>query len=327
MSERERSSFGDPAVTAVEPTRAGKWKPQREGAPGLERRRAAGELRRALRRLGRHRLALLGLLIVGIFTVCAILAPWLAPYDPTDASLRERRQPPSWEHPLGTDELGRDLLSRLLWGARISMLIGLIAVGIGVALGVPLGALSGYYGGRFDLLVQRLVDIMLAFPGILLAIAIVAVLGVGLENVMIAVGIASVPIYVRLVRGSILTLKEQEYVLAARALGASDGRIIFRHLLPNCLGPILVQSTLQIATAILWAAGLGFLGLGAQPPTPEWGTMLSKGRVFIRVAPHLTLFPGLAIFLLVLGFNLLGDGLRDALDPRMRKLTGPGARA
>jgi len=270
MSERERSSFEDPAVTAVEPMRAREWKPQREGVSGLEGRRTAGELRRALRRLGRHRLALLGL------------------------------------------ELGRDLLSRLLWGARISMLIGLIAVGIGVALGVPLGALSGYYGGRFDLLVQRLVDIMLAFPGILLAIAIVAVLGVGLENVMIAVGIASVPIYVRLVRGSILTLKEQEYVLAARALGASDGRIIFRHLLPNCLGPILVQSTLQIATAILWAAGLGFLGLGAQPPTPEWGTMLSKGRVFIRVAPHLTLFPGLAIFLLVLGFNLLGDGLRDA---------------
>jgi ABC-type dipeptide/oligopeptide/nickel transport system permease subunit len=227
-------------------------------------------------------------------------------------------RPPSQDALFGRDELGRDILSRVIHGARISLTIGLIAVTIGALLGTPVGAVSGYYGGKVDLLIQRLIDIMMAFPGILLAIVIVSIMGVGLKNVMLAVGIVSVPTYVRLVRGSVLAIKEQDFVSAAKALGSGDLRIIFRHILPNCLGPLIVQSTLQIATSILWAAGLGFLGLGAQAPTPEWGTMLSRGRLYIWNAYHLTLFPGLAIFLSVLGFNLLGDGLRDALDPRLR---------
>ncbi|MBT9166637.1 MAG: Glutathione transport system permease protein GsiD [Chloroflexi bacterium] len=276
------------------------------------------QFRDAIRRLKRNRMAMVGLVVILLLIVCAALAPWIAPHDPTTASLRHALQGPCREYPLGRDELGRDMLSRILHGARISLSIGLISVAIGVLIGVPVGAISGYYGGKTDLLVQRLIDIMLAFPGILLAIVIVATLGVGLRNVMIAVGIVSIPIYVRLVRGSVLSIRELEYVSSARAIGSSNWRIIFRHILPNCLGPIIVQSTLQIATAILWAAGLGFLGLGAQPPTPEWGTMLSRGRDFIRVAPHVVTFPGLAIVLSVLGFNLFGDGLRDALDPRLK---------
>ena len=272
-----------------------------------------------IRRLKRNRMAMVGLVIISIFVLCAILAPWIAPHDPLDSSLSHTLQGPSPANPLGRDELGRDILSRILHGARISLSIGLISVAIGALIGVPIGAISGYYGGKIDLIVQRLIDIMLAFPGILMAIVIVSTLGVGLRNVMIAVGIVSIPIYVRLVRGSVLQVKEQEYISSARAVGSSDLRIISRHILPNCLGPIIVQSTLQIATAILWASGLGFLGLGAQPPTPEWGTMLSRGRVYIRVAPHVTIAPGLAILLSVMGFNLLGDGLRDALDPRLKR--------
>ncbi|MCL0035961.1 ABC transporter permease [Dehalococcoidia bacterium] len=272
-----------------------------------------------IRRLKRNRMAMVGLVIISIFVLCAILAPWIAPHDPLDSSLAHTLQGPSPANPLGRDELGRDILSRILHGARISLSIGLISVAIGALIGVPIGAISGYYGGKIDLIVQRLIDIMLAFPGILMAIVIVSTLGVGLRNVMIAVGIVSIPIYVRLVRGSVLQVKEQEYISSARAVGSSDLRIISRHILPNCLGPIIVQSTLQIATAILWASGLGFLGLGAQPPTPEWGTMLSRGRVYIRVAPHVTIAPGLAILLSVMGFNLLGDGLRDALDPRLKR--------
>lgn len=276
------------------------------------------QLQETLRRLKRNRGAMMGLAIVALFILGAILAPWIALHDPTATSLGHALEAPSIENPLGRDELGRDILSRVIHGARISLFIGVISVGIGVIIGVPVGAISGYYGGKTDLIVQRLIDIMLAFPGILLALVVVATLGVGLTNVMIAIGIVSIPIYVRLVRGSVLSIKEQEYVSAARALGSSDRRIIFRHILPNCLGPIIVQSTLQIATAILWAAALGFLGLGAVPPTPEWGTMLGRGRDFLRVAPHLSTFPGLAVMLAVLGFNLLGDGLRDALDPRLK---------
>ena len=272
-----------------------------------------------IRRLKRNRMAMVGLVIISIFVLCAVLAPWIAPHDPLDPSLPHTLQEPSPANPLGRDELGRDMLSRILHGARISLSIGLISVAIGALIGIPVGAISGYYGGKTDLIIQRLIDIMLAFPGILMAIVLVTILGVGLRNVMIAVGIVSIPIYVRLVRASVIQVKEQEYISSARALGSSDLRIIARHVLPNCLGPIIVQSTLQIATAILWAAGLGFLGLGAQAPTPEWGAMLSRGRVFIRVAPHVTIVPGLAILLSVLGFNLLGDGLRDALDPRLKR--------
>lgn len=270
------------------------------------------------RRLRKSPSAMAGLAIVVIFMGAGLLAPWIAPHDPLRPDFGRAREGPTWDSPLGRDELGRDILSRIIYGARISLWIGFIAVAIGVAFGVPLGAVSGYYSGRFDIIVQRLVDIMLAFPGLLLAIVLISILGVGLSNVMVAVGVASIPTYVRLVRGSVLTVREMDYILAARALGMSDGRIIFRHILPNCLAPIIVQSTLQIATAILFAAGLGFLGLGAKPPMPEWGVMLSTGRDYLRDWPHIATFPGLAIMLSVLGFNLLGDGLRDVLDPRLR---------
>ncbi len=218
---------------------------------------------------------------------------------------------------LGTDEQGRDLLSRLIHGAWISLFIGLISVFIGVAVGVPIGAISGFYGGATDLVVQRVVDTMLAFPGILLAIVLVATLGTGLTNVMIAVGIASIPIYARLVRGSVLSVREREYVEAARALGLGRIPTLFKHVLPNVMAPIIVQSSLQMAVAILFAAGLGFLGLGARPPEPEWGLMLARGREYLAVAPHVATLPGLAIVFVVLGFNLVGDALRDALDPRL----------
>ncbi len=277
------------------------------------------EMRQVWRHLRRNRLAMVGLAMLLIFLISAVFAPFITPYDPIKTNFSSAYQTPSSEHILGADWLGRDNFSRILFGARISLLIGFISVAIGLAIGVPVGALSGYYGGRFDLLIQRIIDILIAFPGILLAIVVVTILGVGVENVMIAVGIASVPIYTRLVRGSVLSVKEQGYVAAAKALGIGDMRIIIRHIMPNCLGPIIVQSTFQIATAILWAAGLGFLGLGAQAPDPEWGRMLSDGRQYIRTAHHLTTYPGLAIFFMVLGFNLIGDGMRDALDPRSRR--------
>lgn len=277
------------------------------------------EVRQVWRHLSRNRLAMIGFAVLVVFLFSALFAPLLTSYDPIKIDLGNAFKNPSAENLLGTDWQGRDVFTRILYGSRISLAIGLISVTIGLLIGVPIGALSGYYGGKFDLLVQRFIDILIAFPGILLAIVVVTVLGVGVENVMIAVGIASVPIYTRLVRGSVLAVKEQGYIAAAKALGIGDFRIIIRHILPNCLGPIIVQSTFQVATAILWAAGLGFLGLGAQPPDPEWGAMLSKGREYIRTAHHLTTYPGLAILFMVLGFNLIGDGLRDALDPRSRK--------
>lgn len=277
------------------------------------------EFQQVLRHLRRNRMAMAGVAILFVFLLGAIFAPLLTTFDPTRPDFGNAFQKPSATHIFGTDELGRDVFARILYGSQISLLIGLISVSIGLILGVPVGALSGYYGGKLDLIVQRLIDIMIAFPGILLAIVIVTMLGTGVENVMIATGVASIPTYTRLVRGSVLAVKELRFVAAAKVLGISDLRIIVRHILPNCMGPIVVQSTFQVATAILWAAGLGFLGLGAQPPDPEWGAMLSKGREFIRTAHHLTTFPGLAILLMVLGFNLLGDGLRDALDPKSRK--------
>ncbi len=270
------------------------------------------------RRLRRSRSAMLGLGILAVFAACGVLAPWIAPYDPYASDLENSLKPPNSRHWLGTDELGRDLLSRILYGARLSMVIGTIAVAIGVTLGVPLGLLSGYLGGWFDLVVQRAIDVLLAFPSTVLAILLVTILGVGLVNVMIAVGIVSVPTYTRLVRGQVLSLKEQEFVHAARALGAGSLRIVFRHILPNTLAVLIVQTTLQVASAILSAAALGFLGLGVQQPTAEWGAMLSTARQYIQLAPHTLVFPGLAIVLTVLGFNLFGDGLRDALDPRLR---------
>ncbi len=268
------------------------------------------------KRLKKNRLALLGGGLLGFFLLVAVGAPILAPSDPLAQDLYNRLNPPSLSHPFGTDDFGRDLLSRVIYGSRISLRIGTVAVMIALVVGSLVGLVAGYWGGLLDQLLMRAMDLMLAFPSILLAIGIVAVLGPGLENAMLAVGTVAIPQYARLVRASVLTIREQEYVAAARALGAGDFRILFLAVLPNCLAPLIVQSTLGLATAILDAAGLSFLGLGAQPPVPEWGAMLNGGRELILSAPWVLTFPGLAIFLSVLGFNLLGDGLRDALDPR-----------
>ncbi|MEX2501390.1 MAG: ABC transporter permease [Trueperaceae bacterium] len=346
-----------------------------------ERKRSAPRWRK---RLFGNTLAVVGFTIIGFFLIIVAFAPFLAPYSPSQQSLRTTYVPPGtgvtyrgpdgelglfvspvtrnpvggitiveeekypvrlfvrgapyeWAfglirsdirlfgvdgpttvkfHLLGTDEQGRDLLCRLMHGAWISLFIGLISVGIGVGVGVPFGAITGFLGGATDMIGQRVVDVMLAFPGILLAIVLVATFGTGLTNVMIAVGIASIPIYARLVRGSVLSMKNQEYVEAARAMGKRGMPILFRHVIPNAIAPIIVQSSLQMAVAILFAAGLGFLGLGARPPQPEWGLMLARGREYLAVAPHVATFPGLAIVAVVLGFNLVGDALRDALDPR-----------
>jgi ABC-type dipeptide/oligopeptide/nickel transport system permease subunit len=272
------------------------------------------------RRFRRHRAAMAGLLILVMLLTLAAAAPLLTEHDPERQRLFDTLQAPSWTHPLGTDHLGRDLLARLLYGGRLSLLIGFLAVGIGLAVGIPLGAVSGYYGGITDLVIQRLADALLSFPGFLLALSLVSMLGVGLQNVIFAVGVGAIPSFIRLVRGSVLSLRELTYVEAAQALGLGRGTIIVKHVLPNALTPVIVQATLSLGSAILVAAGLGFLGLGVQPPTAEWGAMLGEGRQYIFSAPAMLTFPGLAIFLTVLGFNLLGDGLRDALDPRLRTL-------
>src|SRR2546427_6938663 len=268
-------------------------------------------------RFQRHRAAVAGLGLLLLLSALALTGPLLTPYDPARQILSAALQPVSAAHPLGTDHLGRDLLARLLYGGRLSLLIGLLAVGFGLAVGVPLGAVSGFQGGLTDLLIQRLAGILLSFPGFLLALSLVAILGVGLQNVIISVGLSAVPSFIRLVRASVLSIREQAYVEAAEALGQRRAVIIARHVLPNAMAPVIVPATLSLGSARLVAAGLGFLGLGVQPPTPEWGTMLGEGRQYIFRAPALTTYPGLAIFLAVLGFNLFGDGLRDALDPRM----------
>jgi ABC-type dipeptide/oligopeptide/nickel transport system permease subunit len=260
--------------------------------------------------------------LVLLFVAVGLLAPWLSPHDPLRGDLARAREDPSREHWLGTDELGRDVLSRIIWGARLTLRVGFIAVAIGLLVGVPLGLVSGYVGGTFDLLAQRLVDVLLAFPGVLLAIMIVAIMGTGLENVMIAVGVVSIPTYTRLVRGQVLALKPLAFLEAARALGQSQLLILLLHVLPNTLSPIIVQSTLQFATSILWAAGLSFRGLGAQAPAPEWGALVATGKTYLRSAPHLVIFPGIVISLTVMALSLFGDALRDALDPRERIAEG-----
>lgn len=272
----------------------------------------------ALRRLFRNKLAIVGMVILLAFILSALLAPQLAPYDPLKQDLIRRREPPSQEHLLGLDEVGRDVLSRIIFGARTSLQVGVGSVSFAILIGALLGAIAGYVGGWIDNILMRLMDILLAFPSMLLAIAIVSILGPGLMNMLYAIAIVSIPQYARVVRASVLSVKEQDYILAARAIGCDPRRILFRNVLPNCLTPLIVQGTLGIATAILDAAGLSFLGLGAQPPTPEWGAMLGQGRGSVFTAPHIVFFPGLAIMLTVLGFNLLGDGLRDALDVRLR---------
>jgi peptide/nickel transport system permease protein len=274
----------------------------------------------ALRRLRRDYMAVAGAIFLVLVTLTSLLAPVLAPHDPIEINLSMRLVPPGTPgYPLGADELGRDMLSRLIWGGRISLLIGFSAVMMAMILGVAIGLLAGYFGGWTDSATMRLIDILMAFPAILLAITIVASLGPGLRNAMLAVSIVGIPYYVRIVRGNTLTLREQEYIQAARVTGASDGHIMFRHVFPNTLAPLIVAATLDVGWFIMAAAGLSFLGLGAQPPTAEWGVMLSTGRQFIRNAPHLSILPGSAIFLVVLALNFLGDGLRDALDPRLRE--------
>ena len=267
-------------------------------------------------RMRQNRLSVVGLALIAGFLLLAFAAPLLAPADPMAQALYNRLSPPTLEHPFGTDDFGRDILSRVIYGARISLRVGIVAVLIALVLGTGIGLVAGYWGGWIDQVLMRVMDLLLAFPSILLAIGIVAILGPGLENAMLAVGIVAVPQYARLVRASVLTVRETDYVLAARAMGASDARILALAILPNCLAPLIVQATLGLATAILDAAGLSFLGLGAQPPTPEWGAMLSQGRELIVRAPWVLTFPGGAIFLTVLAFNLVGDGLRDALDPK-----------
>jgi len=268
-------------------------------------------------RLWRNLLALIGLALVIALLGIALAAPWLASADPTVSNLEEVIQPASSAHPLGTDQLGRDLLSRILWGARTSMLIGAVVLAIALLAGTALGFSAGWWGGVIDDVLMRLVDILMTFPSILLAMAIVAALGPGLANVMIAVGISAVPRFARIGRAVLLSLRHETFVEAAWALGASDVRILAHHILPNSLAPLAVQSSLLFATAIQSAAGLGFLGLGAQPPIAEWGAMLADSRVHMRVAPMLVAAPGLAILLTTTAFNLLGDGLRDALDVRL----------
>jgi peptide/nickel transport system permease protein len=273
---------------------------------------------RTLARVLHHRGAVVGGVVLLLVATLAVLAPLIAPYDPATMGTGASLAPPSAAHPFGTDTFGRDIYSRVLNGARISLSVGLVAVAIEASLGVVLGLVSGYYGGWIDGVMMRVIDVLLAFPGILLALAIVSVLGISLTNLMVAVGIGGVPSFARLIRGSTLSVKENLYVTVARSMGALDTSIMFRHILPNIISPFIVYATLRIAFAIIATSSLSFLGLGAKSPSPEWGVMLSDGREFMRVAPWVTTFPGLAIMLSVLGINLLGDGLRDVLDPRLR---------
>jgi peptide/nickel transport system permease protein len=264
----------------------------------------------------------LGAGIVGIAVFAAIAGPWLVPFNPVDQELALRLEGPTGLHWFGLDELGRDIFARVLAGARISLLVGIVVVGISASLGVALGSIAGYFGGRIDEAISRVMDILLAFPGLLLAIAMVAVLGPSLTNVILALALIGWVGYARLVRGQVLRAREFEFVQAARALGATTTRILARHIVPTALPAVTVQATLGMGGAILAEASLSFLGLGVQPPTPSWGTMLSYGKAHLLEAPHLTIFPGLAIAVLVLGFNFLGDGLRDALDPATNREAG-----
>ena len=290
----------------------------KEFTPELVRKRRSPFMDVMLR-LSKSPLAMFGLAIIFVLVFCAIFAEIISPYSPIKQDLMHMFETPSSSHWLGTDEFGRDILSRLIYGARVSLQVGFIAVGIALITGGMLGAASGYYSGRLDNTIMRVMDVLLSIPQTLLAIAIVAALGPSLMNLMIAVGISAVPTYARIVRGSVLSIRSMEFIEAARAAGSSDLRIILKHIIPNSMAPIIVQSTLGVASAILNAAGLSFIGLGIQPPNPEWGAMLSGGRQYIRDYPHMTLYPGLAIMLTILALNFLGDGLRDALDPKLKR--------
>ena len=280
--------------------------------------RGHSPLRLALRQLRRSRLALPGLAIVLVFVLCGLFAPLIAPYDPYKNDLMNVLMPPSAEHWFGTDELGRDLLSRVIYGARISLIEGVFSVALAMVIGVPIGIVSGYIGGRIDAVIMRLIDVLLAFPGVLLAIVIISILGPGLTNAILAVAVYTIPIFARLARGSTLVVQIEADVEAARAAGLSDLRILSRHVFPNISATLFVMMTLRVAISILTAASLSFLGLGAQAPLPEWGAMLSNSRNAMLIAPHVALFPGLAIILLVFGLNLFQDGLRQVLDPKLQ---------
>jgi peptide/nickel transport system permease protein len=271
-----------------------------------------------LRRFVRNKLAIIGALIIGVMIIFAVFAPLIAPYDPLNQDLDHVLEPESAQHLMGTDDLGRDMLARIIYGARLSLLAAIYAVGIAFVIGVPVGLLSGYYGGAWDeLVVMRIVDAVQAFPFLILALALAATLGAGFGNAMIAIGLGFAPAFVRIVRAQVMSVVGHDYILAASAIGARDTRILLRHVLPNSLAPLLVQTTLSMAAGVLAEAGLSFLGLGAPPPTPSWGQMLSVAQGYISLAPWLAYWPGLAIFLAVMGFNLIGDGVREALDPRL----------
>ncbi len=275
-------------------------------------------MRDAFRRLIRNRSAVAGGVVLALLVLLAIAAPLISSYDPTAPALRTRLQPPSASHWFGTDEFGRDILTRVFYGARISLPVGLIALAIGVVLGTIIGLMAGFYGKWVDAILMWAVDVQLAFPGLLLALLVVAVLGVDLRNVMIAVGVSMVPRFARLVRGTVLSARENLYVDAARTVGVPEYRILVQHVLPNIISPVIVLATLSLGATILTAAGLSFVGLGAKPPSPEWGAMIAEGRQFLQHQWWIGTFPGIAILLTVLAVNLIGDGLRDALDPRMR---------
>ncbi len=273
---------------------------------------------RFVKRFLRSRNVMVGSTVLSVVILLVLLAPSISPYKPTEQFRRHRLQPPNAEFLLGTDNLGRDIFTRILYGGQVSLQVGIVSVAIGATLGTLLGLIAGYLGGWADMLIMRFIDMMLAFPGILLALVIIAMLGRNLQNVMIAVGLSSIPVYTRVVRGSTLSLKQVDFIVAAQALGGSSWRIMTRHILPNVMAPIIVVATNGVAGAIISGAALSFLGLGQQPPDPEWGLMLNEGREFIRVAAWVTTYPGLAIMVTVLSINLLGDGLRDILDPRLK---------
>ena len=284
----------------------------------VPRRAQDGPWRRAWRKLARNGIAMAGLAVVVFFVVLAVFAPWIAPHDPLAAGWSTIRKAPSAAHWFGTDDLGRDVLSRVVWGTRASLMAGVVSVAISLLLGVVIGMVAGFFGGWIDALISRVTDAFLACPFLILAIALAAFLGPSLTNAMIAIGVSAAPIFVRLTRAQVLNVKVEDYIEAARAVGCSPLRIAVSHMLPNITAPVIVQSTLAIAAAVIAEASLSFLGLGQQPPAPSWGSMLNTAKNFMDSAPWMAIWPGLAIFILVLAFNLLGDGLRDALDPRHR---------
>ncbi len=284
----------------------------------VQQEKSSGPWKEAWRSFKKNKIALVGAIIVAFFIILALFGPLIAPQGINEQQLSERLKAPSTDHWFGTDDFGRDIFSRIVHGARLSLMVGFLSVIGSVVIGSALGIIAGYYGRFIDAIISRIFDILLAFPSILLAIAIVSVLGPSLTNALIAIAIINIPNFGRLIRSKVLSIKQEEYIIAAKAIGMSDFRLLFAHILPNSMTPVIVQGTLAIATAIIEAAALGFLGLGAQAPQPEWGKMLSDARVYLVNAPWTMIFPGLAIMLTVLGFNLMGDGLRDALDPKMK---------